>query len=370
MEITYGELERQANTLAAHLREQGVGPERVVGLFLNRSARQIIAMLAVLKAGGAFVNLDPDHPDARLRLMVEDTGLALVISEAAVRPLAGGISLTRIELDGLHLTPQGERQGQEKRLAVPQNPSDLAYVVYTSGSTGTPNGVQVEHRSLVNSIESDIRLFETGPGCSFPHLTSFNFDAALSHLLMMLCAGGTTHLLPRGADMLGEVLVERLRAERITHAVMPTAMLYALPEVRLPDLRVVGAGGDVVTPELVERWGQNRRFFNVYGPTEVTITATVARCVADGRPTPIGRPIANLRAYVLDRDGQLTPAGVPGELHLGGVGVARGYLRRPELNAAKFIANPFGPGRLYRTGDRVRWRMGGAELPQIGRAHV
>ncbi|MEB3260244.1 MAG: amino acid adenylation domain-containing protein [Cyanobacteriota bacterium] len=367
VEITYGELERQANTLAAHLRQRGVGPERVVGLFLNRSARQIIAILAVLKAGGAFLTLDPDHPDDRLRLMVEDSDLALVLSESEVRPLAGGERLTRIELDGLLVTPQNEWQGQGegKRLAVPQHSGDLAYVVYTSGSTGTPNGVQVEHRSLVNSIESDIRLFDTGPGCSFPHLTSFNFDAALSHLLMMLCAGGTIHLLPRGGDVLGDALVECLRAEGITHAVMPTAMLNALPEVRLPNLRVVGAGGDVVTPELVDRWGLDRRFFNVYGPTEVTITATVAQCVADGRPIPIGRPIANLRAYVLDREGRLTPAGVPGELHLGGVGVARGYQRRPELNAAKFIANPFGPGRLYRTGDRVRWRMDGAEPPQL-----
>lgn len=367
VEISYGDLERQANTLAAHLRQRGVGPERVVGLFLNRSARQIIAMLAVLKAGGAFLTLDPDHPDARLRLMVEDTGLALVISETAVRPLAGGESLPRIALDGLHEIPQTRTGGRDygQRLAVALDPGNLAYVVYTSGSTGTPNGVLVEHRSLVNSIESDIRLLETGPGCSFPHLTSFNFDAALSHLLMMLCAGGTTHLLPRGADVLGDALMERLRTECITHAVMPTAMLYALPEVRLPNLRVVGAGGDVVTPELVERWGRDRRFFNVYGPTEVTITATVGHCVTDGRPTPIGRPIDNLRAYVLDRAGQLTPAGVPGELHLGGVGVARGYLRRPELNAAKFIANPFGPGRLYRTGDRVRWRMDGAELPQL-----
>jgi len=370
-EITYGELERRANRLAQQLLRLGVEREQRIGLFLNRSARQIVAMLAVLKAGGAFVTLDPDHPDARLQMMVEDARLALVITESTVRPLAEGVEVLWLQLDAPEDRQPGLAPAQPPELNAEDRPNlaidsrNLAYLVYTSGSTGTPNGVLVEHRSLVNSIESDIRLFETGPGCTFPHLTSFNFDAALSHLLMMLCAGGTTHLLPRGADALGGGLLAHLQAERITHAVMPVAMLSALPEADLPELRTVGAGGDVMSSELVKRWGQGRRFFNVYGPTEVTITATVARCLPDGTAPPIGRPIANLRAYVLDRRGRLAPSGVPGELVLAGVGVARGYLNRPELNNKKFIPNPFGEGKLYRTGDRVRWRMHGAALPPL-----
>lgn len=359
VDITYGELERHANRLAHRLRSLGVARDQLVGVYLDRSALQIVAMLGVLKAGGAFVTLDPEHPDARLRMMLEDTALSLVITRAAVRALPEGVAVIRVELD------DSLAREPDDRPVVAVGPRDLAYLIYTSGSTGTPNGVLIEHRALVNSIESDIHLFETGPGCSFPHLTSFNFDAALSHLLMMLCAGGTTHLMGRGADALGAGLVARMEAEGLTHAVMPVAMLSALPEAELPALRMLGAGADVVSPELVARWGKNRRFFNVYGPTEVTITATVARCVADGRPPPIGRPIANLRAYVFDRRGHLAPAGVPGELYLGGVGVARGYLDRPALTARLFVDSPFGEGKLYRTGDRVRWRIDGDDPPQL-----
>ncbi|MCX4246649.1 non-ribosomal peptide synthetase [Paraliomyxa miuraensis] len=358
-EITYGELEQRANRLAHRLRGMGVRRERLVGIYLDRSAAQIVAMLGVLKAGGAFVTLDPEHPDARLQMMLEDTSLALVVTRAGVRPLPQGVSVTRVELDDSLAQEPGER------LVDVVGPRDLAYLIYTSGSTGEPNGVLVEHHSLVNSIESDIHLFETGPGSSFPHLTSFNFDAALSHLLMMLCAGGTTHLMGRGPDALGAGLVAQMDAERITHAVMPVAMLAALPEAELPALRMIGAGADVVSPELVARWGRGRSFFNVYGPTEVTITATVARCVADDRPPPIGRPIVNVRAHVLDRRGRLAPPGVPGELYLGGIGVARGYLHRPALTARLFVDDPFGEGKLYRTGDRVRWRIEDDALPSL-----
>ncbi|MGB1014958.1 MAG: AMP-binding protein, partial [Nannocystaceae bacterium] len=287
-----------------------------------------------------------------------------VVTSSTARPFEPGVEVAWIDVD----TDRGG--AAETRLNEGVSPDNLAYIIYTSGSTGEPNGVMIEHRSLVNSIESDIRLFETGPGSGFPHLTSFNFDAAISHLLLMLCAGGTTHLINRDAELLGERLIARIEEEKITHAIMPVAMLAALPEAELPSLHTLGAGADVVSPEIVARWGKNRRFFNVYGPTEVTITATVARCVADGRPPPIGHPIANLRAYVVDRRGCLAPLGIPGELYLGGVGVARGYLNRPELSQRLFIDNPFGEGRVYRTGDRVRWRVcdtGSPSLEFLGR---
>ena len=360
--ITYAELERRANQLAHHLRQQGVGPEMMVGLYCDRSAAQIVGLLGILKAGGAFVTLDPDHPDRRLEMMIRDTEMTLVVSQARVRSLPGEVRVIDVDRD-----PIGE---STERMPRSGGPGDLAYVIYTSGSTGEPNGVLVEHRSLVNSIESDIRIFEAGPGSSIAHLTSLNFDAALSHLLVMLCGGGTVHLVPRDAEALGPGLVPLLKRERISHSIMPVAMLAAIEDAELPDLRTIATGADVVSQEVVSRWSGGRSFFNIYGPTEVTITATVMRCVADGRPPPIGRPIANLRAYVVDRAGRLAPVGVPGELYLGGVGVARGYLKRPELTERLFIANPFGEGRVYRTGDRVRWRAsddGSLVLEFLGR---
>ena len=360
--MTYAELDRRANQLAHHLRSRGVGAEVMVGLYCDRSAAQIVGLLGILKAGGAFVTLDPDHPDRRLEMMVADTEMSLVVSQARVRQAPAGLRSIDVDrdLDGEPIDRPSPVSG----------PGNLAYVIYTSGSTGEPNGVLVEHRSLVNSIESDIRIFETGPGSSIAHLTSLNFDAALSHLLVMLCAGGTVHLVPRDADSLGPGLVPLLKNERITHSIMPVAMLAAIEDAELPDLHTIATGADVVSQEVVSRWSRGRSFFNIYGPTEVTITATVMRCVADGRPPPIGRPIANLRAYVVDRAGRLAPLGVPGELYLGGLGVARGYLKRPELTERLFITNPFGDGRVYRTGDRVRWRAsddGALVLEFLGR---
>ncbi|MGB1014733.1 MAG: amino acid adenylation domain-containing protein, partial [Nannocystaceae bacterium] len=358
--VTYAQLEQRSNQLAHHLRDQGVGPDVIVGLYTDRGAAQIVAILGILKAGGAFVPLDPDHPDRRLEMMLADTELGFVVSQHGVRPLPQSAAITVIDIES---DPVAAPSTRPIRCTQANN---LAYIIYTSGSTGDPNGVLVEHRSLVNSIESDIRMFETGPGSRFPHLTSFNFDAALSHLLVLLCAGGTIHLIARDADSLGPNLLDTMEREAITHAIMPVAMLAALPLAELPQLRMLAAGAEAVSPEVVTRWGQNRRFFNVYGPTEVTITATVMRCVADGRPPPIGRPIANLQAYVVDSSGRLAPPGVPGELYLGGIGVARGYLKRPELTARVFIDNPFGEGRVYRTGDRVRWRIGNDDtLPTL-----
>src|SRR5262249_6658009 len=209
-----------------------------------------------------------------------------------------------------------------------------------------------------------MRLREVGPGARQVHVLSFNFDGGISHMFAMICGGGTLYLAPRDSQFLASGLVELMEREAITHASMPPTMLAALPHAALPTLHTVSVGGERCSAELVARWGRRRRMINMYGPTEASIVATAVRCVPDGHPPSIGRPIPNMHAYVVDRWGQLAPLGVIGELWLGGVGVARGYLHRPELTARKFIDNPFLDGardpsraRLYRTGDLVRSRQ-------------
>ena len=378
--LTYRQLNEQANQLAHALRRLGVGTtlgkETLVGIYLERSPELIVAILGILKAGGAYVPLDPAYPQERLAFLLQDTAAPLVISQAALATTLPAHTAQVVLLEeGFAAEPRTNLVGTAR-------PEDLVYVIYTSGSTGEPNGVLIEHRSLCNSIESDIRTFAITPGSRVPHATSFNFDAGASYLFMTLCAGATLHLLPRDPATLHTNLVRVLSERQITHAIFPTAQLAALPALTLPHLRVVGNGGDVCAPEVVKRWGQGRRFFNIYGPTEATITSTIAECADTERTPPIGRPIANLQIYLLDRSGYPVPIGVAGELHIGGGGLARGYLNRPEVTARRFIAYPaplrkalarsgieVGEGaaaRLYKTGDLARYLPDG-NLEFLGR---
>ncbi len=351
-ELTYGELERRANQVAHRLRQLGVGPDMRVGLYLDRSADLIVGLLGILKAGGAFVVLDPEHPHQRLSFLLEDTGVAVVLTRGSLLPSLPGTRATLVDID---------RASEEEPAYRPPNsagPGNLAYVLYTSGSTGEPNGALIEHRGLINAIEATIQILEIGPGARLAHLLSFNFDGAIGLLFWMLCTGGAVHLVPRDIDFFGQGLIELLEREAITHTLLLPTMLAAMPDAELPELQTLVTGGERCSKELVTRWSRGRRFFNAYGPTEVSIFATLARCLpSDEGSPPIGPILANLQGYVMDRSGQPAPAGVPGELYLGGVGLARGYLNRPELTEKKFIKNPFGEGRLYRTGDIVRYRM-------------
>jgi amino acid adenylation domain-containing protein len=349
--LTYRELDRRANQVAHHLRRLGVGPETLVGLHLARGADLIVGLLGVLKAGGAFVVLDPEHPRRRLSFLLEDSGVPVILSRASLLKSLPETRARVVDFD------RGFDDEPAHRPESEVGPKNLAYALYTSGTTGQPNGALIEHRGLVNSIEAAIHILEAGPGTSISHVLSFNFDGAIANLFWMLCAGGAVYLAPRDGDFLSSGFIELMEREAITHALLPPTMLGALPDAALPALHTLVVAGEKCPAELVARWGPRRLFINMYGPTEVSILATFARCVPDGSAPPIGRPIANLQAYVLDRWGQLAPPGAIGELCLGGVGVARGYLNRPELSARKFIQNPFGEGRLYRTGDRVRYRV-------------
>gem|GEM_PF-1294727 len=355
---TYAALDRRADAIAARLRELGVRPGVLVGVCLERSADLVAALIGSMRSGGAFVVLDPELPAQRLAFMLADTAVTVLVSHAALQASLPASDARLVDLD-VPLPHAAAIDGGA-------GPDDLAYALYTSGSTGTANGVLVEHAGLANAIAAHVELMATGPGTRHAHVLSFNFDGALAHLFVMICAGGTVYLAPRDGAFLADGLASLIDREAITHTCLPPTMLAALPDAPLPSLHTLVVAGERCSAALVDRWGRGRRMLNLYGPTEASILATAARCVADGEPPPIGRPIAGTRAYVLDRWGGLAVPGAAGELALAGVGVARGYLDRPELTARKFVTDPFVGGRMYRTGDLVRLRTRpGADAPSL-----
>lgn len=348
--MTYAELDRRANQVAHRLRRLGVGREVLVGLCMERSADLVVGLLGILKAGGAYAPLDPEHPPRRLAAVLADAAPPVLVTRRGLLARLPAVRGHVVDFDaGFADEPTARPDGGA-------GPDDLAAVLYTSGSTGEPNGAQLEHRGLCNSIDATVRFIESGPGSRLVHVLSFNFDGALAKLFWMLACGGAVYLAPRDGDFLGRALIDLVDREAITHTFFPPGMLAAMPDAAMPTLQTLCVGGERCTPEVVDRWGRTRRLINIYGPTETSILVTFWRCVADGQPPPIGRLIANTRAYVLDPHGQPVPPGAPGELHLGGVCVGRGYHARPDATARKFLADPFHGGRMYRTGDLVRWR--------------
>ena len=365
-EISYAELDGRANRLAHHLIARGVGPETRVGLFAGRSPEAAVAILAILKAGGAWLPLDPSNPAARLAWMASDSGVSILLATADVPAelsavVDGAIDL-RAEAEAIAARP-AERPGVEI------DPDHLAYVIYTSGSTGTPKGVLVTHRGVPNLALAQGRRFAVDRASRVLQFASLSFDASVSELFATLLAGATLVVAPREALVPGPALLETMRRERISHVTLPPSVLAVLSPDDLPELRALVSAGEAVSAPVVERWAPGRRFVNAYGPTEATVGTAAAVCEPDGRPPAIGRPFDNVRVYVLDAGGDPVPVGVPGELHAGGPGVARGYHGRAGLTAERFVPDALSgePGaRLYRTGDRVRWRADG-ELEFLGR---
>ncbi|GAA3546971.1 hypothetical protein GCM10022419_028980 [Nonomuraea rosea] len=359
--VTYRELVRRSEGLAGALRERGVGPERVVALGLRRSAALVVAILAVQRAGGAYLPLDLDHPAERLAYLIEDAGAMLLIAEPEPEPEPGALPGLRIE----RITPEISRFKTEFD---PIDPRSAAYVIYTSGSTGRPKGVVVSHAGVASLAHALVTAFGLDSDSRVPLLGSPAFDISVAELCMAFGSGGTL-VIPGGGPLVGAELGAALRAGRITFGLVPPAVLATVPAGDHPDLRGLASGADVCPPELVPAWA-GKRFFNAYGPTETTVAASVSDpLAAGGGLPPIGRPLAGTRLYVLDARLRPVPVGVPGELYVAGDGVARGYLGRPGLTAGRFVADPFGtPGdRMYRTGDLVHWRADG-QLQFLGRA--
>lgn len=367
--VSYRELEERANRLAHRLTEAGAGPDRTVALCLRRGPGLITAILAVLKAGAAYVPLDPEYPQERLRLLIEDAAPPIVVSDAElVGRLPLGPGTARILLDAdrrlLETLPP-------TRPAVPVTSRDLAYVIFTSGSTGTPKGIALEHRGVVNNLLDLNRSYGIGPGDAVLALSSPSFDMSVYETLGMLAAGGTVVLPDPAAAKDPAHWAELIERHGVTVWNSAPALLGLLLDQlehasgpALPGLRAAFLGGDwipVTQPDRIRAFAPGLRFAALGGATEASIHSVehrVGRVEPGWTKLPYGRPMANQRTYILDPEDRLVPVGVPGELHLGGTGLARGYLNRPELTAEKFVHVELEPGRterLYRTGDLARY---------------
>jgi amino acid adenylation domain-containing protein len=402
--LTYGELDRRAEALAGHLRGLGAGPEVIVGLALRRSPEMIAGLLGVLYAGAAYLPLDPDYPRERLELMLRDAGVSIVLTDDPPPDLTPPAPLSRLppsprERGELHVLSLSKIWGAEGRWRpspggrvgdgrgvggeVGREGGTPAYVIFTSGSTGVPKGVVVTHGGLANHTASAIAEYGLGPGDRVLQFASINFDTSAEEIYPCLAAGAALVLrddsmVTSAADFLRAV--DRLG---LTVLDLPTAYWHELAAglersgVPIPpSVRLVILGGEKALADRLAAWyqggggGARTRLVNTYGPTEGTIVATRTDLPPDlaALEPPIGRPIHNVRAYVLDRALEPAPVGVPGELCLAGAQLARGYLNRPETTAERFVPDPFGEAadRLYRTGDLVRWLPDG-DLEFLGR---
>lgn len=366
--VTYAELNAQANRIARRLRDLGVGPEVLVGVSMQRSARRMAGLLGILKAGGGYVPLDPEYPADRLAFMVEDAAMSVVLTDEASQAAVPTGSVTVVNLDREW---EGLSALDGSDVEVTADPADVAYVIYTSGSTGRPKGVVVEHRQAVNFATAEIEHWPLGPGDRILQFASLNFDVSVLDMFGALLSGATLVLGTTETLLSPPRLAELIRGEGITFMCLPPAVLNLLADEQFPSLRVVIAGGEAFSSELVRSWARpGMRFINGYGPTETTVGSTMAECHDNGiDPPPIGLPLTNYTAYVLDKHLNPVPVGVAGELHIGGASVTRGYLNRPELTAERFVHDPFGKvpdARMYKTGDLAR-RLPDGNLQFLGR---
>ena len=365
-ELTYRELNHRANQLARHLQGLGIGPERMVGLCMERCVEMVVGLLGILKAGGAYVPLDPAYPRHRLAFMLEDTQAPVLLTQhhllEALPPTSARVVCVDTDWESISA-------GSSENLGNEIQPSNLAYVLYTSGSTGQPKGVTVEHQQLWSYVQAILERLEVAPGLSFAMVQPLTVDSCLTSVFPPLCTGGAIHVISqeRAADAYALAdYFQRHSIDCLKIAPSHLAALHAsssLAQQIMPRRRLV-IGGEVSRWDWVSRLPElnpEAMVFNHYGPTEATVGVLTYRVQPhqEGRhsATPLGRPLPNTRIYLLDEQGQLVPVGVPGEIYIGGANVARGFLNRPDLTAERFIPDTFraGSGRLYKTGDQARY---------------
>ncbi|HET7747990.1 MAG TPA: amino acid adenylation domain-containing protein, partial [Terriglobales bacterium] len=363
-------MNRRANQLGHYLRKQGVGPEVRVGVCMERSLEMVVALLGVLKAGGAYVPLDPSFPAERVRYMIADSHAPIILTQSKLYSLWPQSEAQVICVDEQWEQIASESPENPVNLSAPEN---LVYVIYTSGSTGNPKGVMIGQRNLLNILQFFVEQLEIGAADTLLATTTISFDIAALELFCPLLAGGRLAI---ASTARGEMESLAARMQQVQGTIVqgtPTLWKAILEQDwgAVAGRVQVLCGGEALDWSTVERLREvGGKVWNVYGPTETTVWSSIYGVQAGSEGVvPIGRPIANTQLYVLDAAMAVVPVGVAGELYVGGTGVARGYLNRPELTAEKFVPDPFGGagGRLYRTGDRVRWNPGG-EVEFLGRA--
>ena len=346
--LAYRELDARSDAVARAVR-QALAPrgplQAIVGLHVPRGLEAIVGLIGIMKAGAAYLPLDPELPAARIAYMLEDSGAALVLGSGA--DVAG---LTVLDLD------EAMTDASAAEILPEPAASAAAYVIYTSGSTGQPKGTVIEHRGAVNLALRHRELFDLRPGAVGLQFASLGFDASVSEICSAFAAGATLVVAEDHERRDPGALLDLIERQRVNVATLPPSLLPHLPQRVLPDLRTLVVAGEVCAEREMRRWAEGRRLINAYGPTEATVCAAVASYRPGDPPARIGRALRGVTLHVLDEAGAPVPMGVEGELFIGGVGVARGYLNRPELTAERFVAGGrFGGGRAFRTGDRVRW---------------
>jgi amino acid adenylation domain-containing protein len=368
-ELTYTELNRRANQLAHYLSNRGIGPDTVVGICMHRSIEMLVGLLGILKAGGAYLPLDPSYPPERLSFMIEDAAVSLVLTQERLRTTLPDHNAQLICLDSESSRISTENENTPVNVATPL---DLVYIIYTSGSTGRPKGVMITHAGLGNYLSWCTQAYAVGEGSGSLVHSPLGFDLTVTSLLAPLVCGQRVTLLSEeeGIDGLSKALTDRWDYSllKITPSHVEGLSYSLAPESAAGATRALIIGGEALFGETLEFWRREApgtRLINEYGPTETVVGCCVYEVPASEAafgPVPIGRPIANTQLYILDDHMQVVPIGVPAELYIGGAGVARGYLKRPELTAEKFLPHPFAkePGaRLYKTGDLARYLSDG-----------
>jgi amino acid adenylation domain-containing protein/non-ribosomal peptide synthase protein (TIGR01720 family) len=366
--MSYGELNQRANRLAHCLIQKGIGPESLVGVALERSADMVTAIIAIWKAGAAYLPLDSEYPRARLEHMLNDAMPKLVLTKARLQsqlPQIAGVEFLALDAPEVSAELESAPARNPNCKILLQNP---AYVIYTSGSTGVPKGVVVTHQGIPSLAASQMEHLKLTRESRILQFASLNFDASFWELLMAVSAGATLVLPEQQRE--GAALYELLDLQKVTHALLPVPVLASLEEFDKLPLQCLMNGGEALSGEAVARWSAGLRMINAYGPTEATVCATISLPLSACSHPSIGSSIRNTRVYVLDSNLEPVPIGVAGELYISGAGLARGYLKRPALTAERFIADQYAiePGvRMYRTGDLARWREDGM-LDFVGRA--
>ncbi len=370
--LTYAELNEQVNQMARWLQNRGITMEDHIGVSMERSRSVVISLLAILKAGAVYVPLDRHYPDERLRYMIQDSDVKMILTD---HQTFQRLSRLNVNVPLINLAEQWQDIKQLQRHNLNSYPvqEQSAYIIYTSGSTGWPKGVKVPHRGLMNLVRNQTREFRVGNNSRVLQFASLSFDASISEIFMALLTGARLVLLPQQQIQDVVKLPHILKERKISVVTLPPSVLSVMPQIELPDLKTLISAGERCDWELVRRWGIGRRFVNAYGPTEssVGVCNFVVETDIDeeGSSVPIGKAYHNVRLYVLDEEMNPVPIGVAGELYIGGIQLAHGYHNRPDLTAERFVPDPFSnePGsRLYRTGDLVRWLADG-NLEFLGR---